>query len=214
MGASTPTTREQTSPWPGSDNHRAMEKPCSNSAQALFTTSVTTLTEGILASIHWRQRCCYCSVAQLCLTLCNPMDCSMPGLPVPHHLLKFAQVHVHCIGDAIQLSHPLMPSFPSALSLSQHAGLFQWVSYSHQMTKTRASASASVLLLSIQGWFLLRLTSLIPLLSEGLSRVFSSTTVQRHHFFGALPSLWYISRNCIWPLGRPQPWLYGPLSVQ
>ena len=53
------------------------------------------------------------------------MDCSMPGLPVPHHLLKFAQVHVHCIGDAIQLSHPLMPSFPSALSLSQHVGLFQ-----------------------------------------------------------------------------------------
>ena len=50
---------------------------------------------------------CCCSVTQLCLTLCNPMDCSMPGLPVPHHLLEFAQVHVHCIGDAIQPSHPL-----------------------------------------------------------------------------------------------------------
>ena len=55
----------------------------------------------------------------------NSMDCSMPGLPVPHHLLAFAQVHVHCISDNIQPSHPLMPSSPSALSLSQHQGLFQ-----------------------------------------------------------------------------------------
>ena len=61
--------------------------------------------------------------------------CSTPGLPVPHHLLKFAQVRVHCIGDAIQPSHPLLPSSPSALSLSQHHGLFQCVSFSHQMTK-------------------------------------------------------------------------------
>ena len=50
--------------------------------------------------------------------LCNPMDCSTPGLPVPHHLPKFAQVHIHCIGDVIQPSHPLTPSFPSALDLS------------------------------------------------------------------------------------------------
>ena len=61
------------------------------------------------------------------------MDCRAPGLPVPHHLLKFAQVHVHCIGDAIQPSHPLMPSSPSALNLYQ--GFFQWVSCSHLMTK-------------------------------------------------------------------------------
>ena len=54
---------------------------------------------------------------QLCPTLCNPMDSSTPGLSVPHHLLKFAQVHVHCIGDAIQSSHPLMPSSPSVLNL-------------------------------------------------------------------------------------------------
>ena len=54
---------------------------------------------------------------------------------VPHHLSKFAQVHVHCIGDAIQPSYPLTPSSPSALNLSQHQGLFQTVSCSHQMTK-------------------------------------------------------------------------------
>ena len=69
------------------------------------------------------------------LTLCYPVDCSMPDLPVPHHLLEFAQVHVHCIGNAIQLSHPLMSSSPSVLDLSQHQGLFQWVICSHQMAK-------------------------------------------------------------------------------
>ena len=73
-------------------------------------------------------------VPQSCLTLCDTMDCSMPGFPIPHHLLKFAQVHVHCIGDAIQPSHPLSHSSPSALNLSQHQELFQWVMCSHQMT--------------------------------------------------------------------------------
>ena len=58
--------------------------------------------------------------------LCDPMNCRTPGLPVPHHLPEFAQVHVHCIGDAIQPSHPLMPFSPSALNLFQHHWLFQW----------------------------------------------------------------------------------------
>ena len=60
--------------------------------------------------------CCCCSVTQSCLTLCNPVVGSMPGLTVPHHLPEFAQVHVHCIGDAIQLSHPLTSCSPSAVS--------------------------------------------------------------------------------------------------
>ena len=76
-----------------------------------------------------------CSVTQLCLTLCNPMDCSMPGFPVLHHLPKLAQTHVHWISDAIQPSHPLSSPFPPALSLSQHQGLFQWVSSLHQVAK-------------------------------------------------------------------------------
>ena len=62
-----------------------------------------------------------------CIWLCDPMNCSMPTLPVPHHLPELAQVHVHCTGDAIQPSHPLMPPSPSALNLSQRQGLFQWV---------------------------------------------------------------------------------------
>ena len=63
-------------------------------------------------------------VPQLCLTLCNPMDCSFPGLLVLHHLPEFAQVHVHCIGDTIQPSYSLMPCSPSALNLSQCQRLF------------------------------------------------------------------------------------------
>ena len=66
--------------------------------------------------------CCY-SVTESCPTLCDPMDCSTTGLSVPHHLLKFAQVHVHCISEAIQPSHPLMPSSLSALNLLQHQGV-------------------------------------------------------------------------------------------
>ena len=69
------------------------------------------------------------------VTLCSPMDCSTPGLPIPHYLLEFTQTHVHRVGDALQPSHPLSPSSPPALSLSQHQGLFQWVSPSHQVAR-------------------------------------------------------------------------------
>ena len=66
---------------------------------------------------------------------CNPMDCSMPSFPVHHQFPEFVQVHVHCIGDAIQPSHSLLSHFLPALNLSQHQGLFQWVSPSHQVAK-------------------------------------------------------------------------------
>ena len=126
---------------------------------------------------------CYCcSVAQLCPTVCDPMGCNTPGLRVPHHLPKFAQVHVHCISDTIQPSHPLMSSSPSALSLSQHQSQL----FTSGDQNTGASASASVLPTSIQGLFPFRLTGLISVLSKGLSGVFSSTIVWRHQFFAAL----------------------------
>ena len=76
----------------------------------------------------------YCSVAKSCPTLCDPVDCSMPGYPVLHYLPEFAQTHVHWVADATQPSHPLSPSFPPALNLSQHQGLFQWVGSLHQIT--------------------------------------------------------------------------------
>ena len=70
-----------------------------------------------------------------CPTLWDLMDCSMPGSSVLHCLLKFAQIHVHRVGDVIQPSHPLLPASPPALSLSQHQGLFQWFGSSHQKVK-------------------------------------------------------------------------------
>ena len=76
--------------------------------------------------------CGCCSVAQSCPILYGPMDCGMPGFPVPHHVPEFAQVHVHWVDDDIQRSHPLSPPSPHALNLSWHQGLFQQVSSSHQ----------------------------------------------------------------------------------
>ena len=77
----------------------------------------------------------FISVCQSCLTLCYPMVCSTPGLPVHSQLPEFTQTHVHWVGDAIQSSHPLSSPSPPALNLSQHQGLFKWVSYSHQVAK-------------------------------------------------------------------------------
>ena len=67
----------------------------------------------------------FSSVAQLCLILCDPMDCSMPGFPVHHQLREPTQTHVHHIGDAIQPSYPLLSTSPSTFKLSQHQGLFK-----------------------------------------------------------------------------------------
>ena len=75
------------------------------------------------------------SVAQLCLILWDPMNCSTPGLPVHHQFLESTQTHVHRGGDAIQPSHPLSSPSPPALNLSQHQGLFKWVNLSHQVAK-------------------------------------------------------------------------------
>ena len=66
----------------------------------------------------------FSSVAQSCLTLCDPKDCNMPGFPVHHQLLELAQTHVHQVGDAIQPSHPLLTPSPLIFNLSQHVGLF------------------------------------------------------------------------------------------
>ena len=82
------------------------------------------------------------SVAQSCPTLCNPMDCSMPGFPVHHQLSELAQTHVHWIGDAIQPSHLLLSPSPPAFNLSQHQGLFKWVSFRIRWPKYWSSASA------------------------------------------------------------------------
>ena len=77
----------------------------------------------------------FSSVTQSCLTLCDPMDCSTPGLPIHHQLPELVQTHGHRLGDAIQPSHPLSSPSPPAFSLFQHQGLFQWVSSLYQVAK-------------------------------------------------------------------------------
>ena len=77
----------------------------------------------------------FSSVAQLYLTLWNLMDCTRPGFPVHHQLLESTQTHVHCVGSAIQPSHPLSSPSPPAFNLSQHQGLFKWISSSNQVAR-------------------------------------------------------------------------------
>ena len=86
------------------------------------TLPSSTLSSGFLASFSSVQ---FSSVAQSCLTLCNPMNCSTPGLPVHHQPLEFTQTHAHRVGDAIQPPHPLSSPSPPAPNPSQHQGLFQ-----------------------------------------------------------------------------------------
>ena len=77
----------------------------------------------------------FSSVIQSCPALCAPMDWRMPGFPVHHQLLELTQTHVHWVSDAIQPSHPLSSHSPPAFNLSQHQGLYQWVSSSYQVAK-------------------------------------------------------------------------------
>ena len=141
-------------------------------------------TEAWRAEVH--------GVAELCLTLCDRMDCSTPGFPVYHCLPELPQTHFHWVGDAIQPSHPLLSRSPTAFNLSQHQG-----NESFQMSQfftlggqsIGVSTSVSVLLMNIQDWFPLGWTGWISLQSKGLSRVFSNTTVQKHQFFDAKLSL-------------------------
>ena len=104
----------------------------------------------------------------------NPMDCSMPGLPVLHYLPKFAQVHIHCILWCIQPSSDALSSCPPQSFPESGTFLMSWL-FATGDQNTGVSASTSVLPKKIQGWFPLRLTGLISLLSKGLSGVFSST---------------------------------------
>ena len=138
---------------------------------------------------------CCCLVGKSCPTLYDSMDYSTPAFPV-----------VHCI-----LCHPLLllPStFPSIRLFSNASTLhIRWPKYWSFSFSISPSSEYS-------GWFPLGLTGLITLVSKVLSRVFSITTVGKHQFFGAQPSLWSNSHIRIWPLEKPQLWLFGPLSAK
>ena len=126
------------------------------------------------------------------------MDCNTPGFPVLHHFLELAQTHVHWVGDS--LHPPLLSSvipFSSCLQsfpVSGHVLMIQHFISGGQSIR----ASASVLLMNIRDWFPLGWTGFISLQPGGLSRVFSNTTVHKHHFFGTQPSFWSNSHIHTW----------------
>ena len=130
------------------------------------------------------------SIVQSCPTLCDPMDCNTPGLPIHHQLPELAQTHVDQVSDAIQPSHPLSSPSPSTFNLYQHQGLFQWLSSLHQVANYWSSSfrispsNVYSRLISFRiDWFDL-------LAVRGLSRIVSNTTIQKHQFFSAQLSLW------------------------
>ena len=143
--------------------------------------------------------CLVVVVQSLCLTLRDPMHSSMTGFPVLYHLLELAQTHAHWVNVAMQPSHSHCPP-PLLSSIFPESGFFpiSWLLTSSGQS-IGASASEPVLPMNIQGWFPLRLTGLISWLSKGLSRVFSST-IWKHQFFGAWPSLWSNSHIRTWLL--------------
>ena len=144
-----------------------------------------------------------CSVQSLnSIQLCDSTDCSMPGFPVCHHLLEFAQTHVHWVDDAIW---PLIPCCPLLLlpSIFPSIRVFPNESVPHiRWPKYGASASALILPMNTQDWFPLGLTGLISLLSKGLKSL-----LQYHNFkalfFSAQPSLWSSSHIHTWLLEKP-----------
>ena len=138
-----------------------------------------------------------CSVTKLCPTLCNPMDCSMPGFPV----LRCSNSYPLSQWCYLTISFSVTPfsscpqSFPASASFP--------VSQLFASGGQSIAALASVLPMNIQGGSPLGLTGLISLKSKGPSRVFSSTTIQSCQFFSAQPSLWSNSNSCTWLLEKP-----------
>ena len=160
----------------------------------------------------------FSSVAQSCPTLCSPVNCSTPGLPVHHQLPEFTQTHVHWVSDAIQPSHPLSSPSP-ALNPSISSSVAPFSSYPQSLPASGSFpmsqlfawggqsigvwALASVLPMNTQDWFPLEWTEWISLQSKGLSRVFSNTTVQKHQFFCTQLSLEFNSDIYTWLLKKP-----------
>ena len=145
---------------------------------------------------------CCCSVAKSCPTLCDPMDCSTPGSSVLHRRPEFAQTHVCWVSDAYLTISSSVTPFSSCLHSFPASGSFLR-SCLFTSCGQIIQASASVLPMNIQDWFSLGLNGLISLQFKGLSRIFSNTTVQKHQFLGAQPSLWSNSHNHMWLLEKP-----------
>ena len=145
----------------------------------------------------------FSSVTQSCPTLCDPMNCSMPGLLVHHQLPEFTQTHVHrgwchpAISSSVVPFSSFPQSFPTSGSFPKNQ-LFAWGGQS-----IGVSASTSVLPMNTQDWSPLGWTGWISLQSKGVSRVFSNTTVQKHQFFSTQLSSQSNSHIHTWPLEKP-----------
>ena len=159
-----------------------------------YLENVLKCTRCIWLSLYWS------SVAQSCPTVHDPMNRSMPGLPVHHQLPEFTQTHICWVSDAIQPSHPVVP-FSSCITASESFPMSQLFAWGGQ--STGVSALASVLPKNTQDWSPLGWTCWISLQSKGLSRVFSNTTVQKQQFFGAQPFSQSNSHIDTWPQEKP-----------
>ena len=160
----------------------------------------------------------FSSVTQLCPTLCDPVDCRMPGFPVHHHLPELAQTRAHWVSDISQPSHPLLPPSSLALNLILCCPLLLLPSI---LPSIRVFSNASTLRIrwpkywsfrfsimlpmNIQDWFPIGWTGLISLQSKGLSTVFSNITVEKLQFFGSQPSLWSNFHIRTWLLEKTIP---------
>ena len=152
------------------------------------------------------------SVTQSCLTLCHHMDCSTPGFPVHHQLPELAQTHAHWVGDAIQPSHLLSSPFPPAFNISQHQGLLQGVSSSHQVVKVLEfqlqhqsfSEYSGLISFSIDWFVLLAIQGTDKCLPTPQFKIISSSAA----FFIVQRSYPYMTT------GKNKLWLDGPLSHQ
>ena len=135
--------------------------------------------------------------------LCDPMDCSTPGLPVHHQHPELTQTHIHRVGDAIQPSHPVVPfsSCPQSLPASGSFPMSQLFTWGSQ--RTGVSALASFLPKKSQDWSPPEWIGWVSLQSKGPSRVFSNTTIQTHQFFGAQLSSQSNSHIHTWPQEKP-----------
>ena len=172
---------------------------CNTIFKFSFFSSVVTVTKAVAPEPYP-----FLTLLFYCSTLHHCQDCSMPGFPVLHHLLEFAQTHAHWVSDAIQLSYPLSPTSPPALNLSQHQGLFQWVGSLYLVAKVlELQFQHQFFQRILNSWFPLGLTGWISLLSKGFLRAFFNITVQKNQFFSAQPSLSSNSHIHIWLLEKP-----------
>ena len=178
--------------------------------EEIFANDVTE--KGLISKIYKQLQ--FSSVVWSCPTLCDPMDCSTPGLPVHYQLLEFAQPHVHWVDDAIQPSHPLSSPSPFAFNLPSIRLFFnelvlhiRWPKYWSFSFSISPSNEHWGLISFRMDWF-------ISLQSKGLSRVFFSIIVEKHQFCGAQLSLWPNSHIHTRLLEKPYLWLDRPLLAK